>query len=75
MSRREIRSVRTDLPVGGAVELSNGVYRFVEGGERYLGGLIERLGSVPAAARDVFDNGASNGYWYFYPVPPAPALP
>ncbi len=75
MPRRELRSVRTDEPIGGAVEFDAGTYRFTGDGERYLSSLIKGLGSVPAAARDVFEHGASNGYWYFYPVPPDPALP
>lgn len=52
-----------------------GTHRFEDGGGRYLASLIEQLGSEAAAARDVFENGASNGYWFFYPVPPVEALP
>lgn len=44
--------------------LDAGAYRFEGGGDRYLKPLIEQVG-VEAAARDVYENGASNGYWYF----------
>jgi hypothetical protein len=74
--RRELRSVRTGQPLGGSVVLGRtGTHRFEGGGGRYLARLIEQLGGEAAAARDVFENGASNGYWYFHPVPPVEALP
>ena len=61
--------MRTEQPLGGAVVLDAGAYRFESGGDRYLKPMVDDLGEA-AAARNVFDHGASNGYWYFGPVQP-----
>ena len=69
MARRELRSVRTEQPLGGAVVLDDAGAHFEAGGDRYLRLMIQDLGET-AAARDVYEHGASNGYWYFGPVTP-----
>lgn len=71
--RRNLRSVRADT-VLGAVVVDDAGKRFEGSAASVLGGMRGELGDAATVDR-VMAEGWSNGYLYFYPVPPEPALP
>jgi len=71
--RRNLRSLRSATVLGAVVSDAAGK-RFEGSAAGVLGGMRGEIGD-PATVDEVLNNGWSNGYLYFDPVPPEPALP